>query len=121
MFDATARRMRMPWLTALALAFALVLLAPWHAAGAASRSLADFAIPTGPEHPTGCPVFASRAQAAPAQARKAAPAQPETAAASALHDRAGCITDSVVQPGVASRAAPVSPLPLYLVTLRLRR
>ncbi len=119
MLDAIARRT--PWLAALALAFALVLLAPWHAAGAAPRSLADFAIPTGPEHPTGCPVFASRAQAAPAQARKAAPAQPETAAASALHDRADFITDSAVLPGVASRAAPVSPLPLYLVTLRLRR
>ena len=119
MFDPIARRM--PWLTALALAFALVLLAPWHAAGAAPRGLADFAIPTGPEHPTSCPVFASRAQAAPAQARKAVPAQPETTAEFALHDRAGFITDSAVRPGVAIRAAPVPPLPLYLVTLRLRR
>ena len=119
MFDPIARRI--PWLTALALAFALVLLAPWHAAGAAPRDSVDFAFPAGPEHPVGCPVFTSRAQTAPAQARKAVPAQPETTAEFAPHDRAGFITDSAVRPGVAFRAAPVSPLPLYLVTLRLRR
>ena len=118
MFKAIARRT--PWLAAIAFAFALVLLAPWHVAGAASRGSDYLASPAGPEHRAACALFASRAQAAPAQARKAAPAQPETTADFALHDRAGFIADGV-RPGVASRAAPVSPVPLYLVTLRLRR
>lgn len=108
-------------MAAIAFAFALVLLAPWQVAGAASPGSDDLASPAGPEHRADCALFASRAQAAPAQARKAAPAQPEITADFALHDRAGFIADSAPRPGVASRAAPVSPVPLYLVTLRLRR
>jgi len=117
--DVTARRT--PWLAAIALAFALVLLAPWHAAGAAPRGSADFASPAGPEHRSDCPLVAPCAQAAPAQARKAAQAQPGTRADSAPHDRAAFIADFAARPGVTPRAAPAPSLPLYLVNLRLLR
>lgn len=110
-----------PWLSAIALAFALVLLAPWHAAGAAPRSSANFASPSDPEHRTDCPLLAPRAQAAPAQVPKVAPAQPEPTTGPALHDRAGFMADCAVRAGVALRAAPVPPVPLYLLTSRLRR
>ena len=119
MLDAITRRT--PWPIALALAFAFVLPAPGHAAGEMSRSTAYFASPTGHEHRTGCPLVASRAQAAPARAQKAAPAQPETTADGARHDGAGFAADIAVRPGVAPRAAPVPSVPLYLLTLRLRR
>jgi hypothetical protein len=110
-----------PWLTTIALAFALVLLAPGHAAGAAPLSSANFASPSDPEHRTDCPLLAPRAQAAPAQVPKAASVPPEPTTDSAPHDRAGFIADSAARPGVALRAAPVSSVPLYLLTLRLRR
>jgi hypothetical protein len=119
MLHAIARRR--PWLTTIVLAFALVLLAPWHAAGAAPRSSVNFASPSGPEHRTDCPLLAPRAQAAPAQVPRAAFVPPEPTTDSALHDRAGFTADSAARAGVALRAAPVPSVPLYLLTLRLRR
>jgi hypothetical protein len=110
---------RTPWLAAIAFAFAL--LVPWHTAGAAQGSADDFASPPGSEHRTDCPLFASHKQAAPAQARKAAPAQPEATADFERHDRADVTAALAARPHGAWRAAVVSPVPIYLVNLSLLR
>lgn len=108
------------WLFAFGLA--LALLTPWHAAAAAPNSPAYFSPHGGSHHRTDCTLFASRMEAAPAQARKAAAsAPPETAADSALRDRANFTADSAARPHPASRVVQGSFLPLYLVNLRLLR
>lgn len=91
-------------LSMIALVFAALLAAPWHGAG----------------QRTDCPIFASLTQAAPAQARKAAPAQPETTAL-ARGARPALLAVLASRPRLASRAAPGHSLPLYLLNQRLLR
>ena len=116
-----ANTRRTAWLSAIALGFALALLAPWHAASAGTGVSPGGGTAVAPlgaaEHHAECLLVAERVQAVLAQAPKAL--EPGSCG--------GCLRDTWSDLALPARAGttPAAPLassrPPYLLSSRLRR
>lgn len=108
-------------LWAVALAVALGLALPWHAAGAVRNASAHDAWPACPTQRADCPSASSHAELAPLPARKAAAPLPEAAPELGLPGRSRGARALARDARPARGAPPPLSVPLYLVNLRLLR